>query len=72
VSHKFSVGQIVVLQPRMLLAAAKGDYEILQRMPAPDRDASDPVYRVKSLEEKHERVVAESDLSLSRAAALAD
>lgn len=65
VSHKFSVGQIVVLEPRMLLAAARGEYEVRQLMPAQDRDADDPVYRVKSIEEKHERVVTESDLTLA-------
>jgi len=65
VSHKFSVGQIVVLAPRVLQAAAHGEYEVRQLMPAADRDADDPVYRIKSVEEKHERVAAESDLTLS-------
>lgn len=68
-SHKFSVGQIVVLMPRMLMAAAQGEYEVRQLMPAPDRDTNDPVYRIKSIEEKHERVAAESDLTAARAAA---
>ena len=34
-------------------------------MPQSDRDAGDPSYRIKSLDEKHERVVFESDLTLS-------
>jgi len=67
VSHKFSVGQIVILVPRMLQPAAPGEYEIRQLMPAPDRDTSDPSYRIKSVDEKHERVVAESDLTPARA-----
>ncbi len=33
-------------------------------MPASDRDAGDPSYRIKSIDEKHERVVFESDLAL--------
>ena len=33
-------------------------------MPASDRDAGDPSYRIKSIEEKHERVVFESDLTV--------
>jgi hypothetical protein len=65
VSHKFSVGQTVVLATRVLQAAAHGEYEVRQLMPASDRDADDPVYRIKSLEEKHERVALESDLTLS-------
>lgn len=34
-------------------------------MPESDRDAGDPSYRIKSIDEKHERVVFESDLTLS-------
>lgn len=64
-SHKFSVGQAVDLVPRMLRAAARGQYEVRYLMPASDRDAGDPSYRIKSVEEKHERVVFESDLTLS-------
>ena len=64
-SHKFSVGQAVDLTPRILRAAAAGRYEVRQLMPETDRDAGDPSYRVKSIEEKHERVVFESDLTVS-------
>jgi hypothetical protein len=65
VSHKFSVGQVVDLIPRILRAAAPGQYEVRRLMPAPDRDAGDPSYQIKSVHEKHERVVFESDLTLS-------
>lgn len=34
-------------------------------MPESDRDTGDPSYRVKSVDEKHERVVFESDLTCS-------
>lgn len=36
-------------------------------MPQSDRDTSDPSYQIKSVNEKHERVVLESDLTLSAA-----
>jgi hypothetical protein len=65
VSHKFSVGQAVDLTPRALRAAASGQYEVRQLMPESDRDVGDPRYLIKSIGEKHERVVFESDLTLS-------
>ena len=34
-------------------------------MPKSDRDTGDPSYRIKSVDEKHERVVLESDLTSS-------
>jgi hypothetical protein len=70
VAHKFAVGQIVDLAPRVLQEAAGGQYEVRQLMPAPDRDPDDPIYRIKSIEEKHERVAFESDLTLSAQAAI--
>jgi len=48
----------------MLRAAASGRYEVCRLMPESDRDAGDPSYRIKSIDEKHERVVFESDLTL--------
>ena len=64
-SHKYSVGQLVELAPRLLQAAGHGQYEVRQLMPLLDRDPSDPIYRIKSTEEKHERVASESDLTLA-------
>lgn len=69
VSHRFSVGQVVDLAYRMLQTAPAGHYEVRQLMPASDRDADDPRYRIKSVEEKYERVAAESDLTLATAQA---
>ena len=64
VSHKFSIGQAVILVPRVLQPAAPGEYEVCRLMPAGDRDdPDDPSYRIKSIDEKHERVAAESDLT---------
>jgi hypothetical protein len=66
VSHKFRIGQTVDLVHRPLRAAAAGEYEIRHLMPpASDGGLEDPSYRIKSVEEKHERVVSESELTLS-------
>jgi hypothetical protein len=64
-AHKFKIGQTVDLMPRMLRAAAAGEYEIRQLMPAPDGDTENPCYRVKSTAERHDRIVPESELTLS-------
>lgn len=62
--HKFAVGQIVELTPSLLRAAAVGEYEIKQTMPASDMSSDSPCYRIKSAAEMHDRIVAERDLSL--------
>jgi len=64
-THKFNVGQIVELDPRLIRLTAPGPYEIRHLIPASDRDPDDPCYRIKSIAEKHERVAPESDLTLS-------
>ncbi len=64
-THKFGVGQIVDLLHRPLRAAVAGEYEIRRLMPtAADGNPEDPSYRIKSIAEKHERVVPESELTL--------
>jgi hypothetical protein len=65
VAHKFVVGQTVNLARSMLRAAATGGYEIRHLVPASDDNPETPRYRIKSIDEKHERVVPESDLTLS-------
>jgi hypothetical protein len=65
VAHKFNIGQTVELAPRLLRSSAPGPYEIRHLVPASERDPGDPCYRIKSITEKHERVVRESDLTLS-------
>jgi len=65
-AHKFNIGQIVELEPRMLRSIAPGPYEIRHLVPASDRDPDDPCYRIKSVAEKHERVAPESELTLSK------
>jgi hypothetical protein len=64
-THKFSIGQTVDLTPVTLRRAAAGAYEILHLMPESDASRDDPSYRVKSISEKHERVVSESELTAS-------
>jgi len=65
VAHKFKVGQTVNLMRTSMRAAAVGDYEIRHLMPASDGNPDEPCYRIKSLAERHERVVAEGDLTVS-------
>ena len=63
--QKFVVGQIVDLTASTLRQAATGAYEIRKLMPAPDGGTDNLCYRVKSIDETHERVVRESEISLS-------
>ena len=63
-AHKFNKGQSVELTARFLRTSAPGAYQITHLIPASDRDPDDPCYRIKSLAEKHDRVAAESDLTL--------
>lgn len=60
--HRFKVGQTVQLVPSISRAAASGHYQILSLRPA---EGDGLRYRIKSRSEAHERVVAESDLTLS-------
>ena len=62
-SHKFTIGQTVHLALSNTRGAIAGDYEVRGLMPSSDYQ-SEPRYRVKNLTERHERVVAESDLTL--------
>ena len=57
--HKFKVGQTVDLVPSMSRRAASGHYRIVSLRPA---DSENLQYRIRSENESHERVVAESDL----------
>lgn len=64
-THKFLVGQRVTLLHRMYLTAPAGDYEVRMLMPDSDSNADDPIYRIKSADEPHERTAQESDLRRS-------
>lgn len=67
-THKFNVGEIVDLMPKVLREAAPGPYEIRFLVPESDRYPADPVYRIKSTAEQHERAAPESELTLSASA----
>jgi hypothetical protein len=58
-THRFKLGQMVEIMPTTLRAAVTGQYEIIKLVPC---DSNDPQYRLKSLNEKHERVLPERDL----------
>ena len=59
-AHRFAVGQVVHLRSSFrLLPAAAGRYRITGLMP--ERDNS-PQYRIRSDEERHDRVATEDDL----------
>jgi hypothetical protein len=47
----------------MMENAPRGQYEVRKLMPDSDRASGDPVYRIKSADETHERVAQESDLT---------
>jgi hypothetical protein len=67
-AHKFNIGQSVDLMPKVLRAAAPGVYEVRFLVPVSDGDPGDPCYRIKNVDEKHERVVPESELTLADSA----
>ena len=64
-AHKFKIGQIVDLDRNVLRSLAPGPYEVRHLIPSSDRDPNDPIYRIKSTAEKHERAAPESELTLS-------
>jgi hypothetical protein len=49
----------------MYLSAPAGEYEVRKLMPDEDRNSDDPIYRIKSSGEPHERIAQESDLARS-------
>jgi hypothetical protein len=64
-AHKFKIGQLVELEPSVLRSFAIGPYEIRHLIPSSDRDPNDPIYRIKIIVEKYERVAPESELTIS-------
>ena len=65
-THKFNIGQIVELERHPFRSAVLGSYEIRPLIPASDPDPDDPCYCIKRVAEKYERVVPESELTLSK------
>ena len=59
-AHKFQVGAYVRIAPRPLGAMPAGRYQIVRQMPP---EGNNNQYRVKFVDDGHERMVKESDLS---------
>jgi len=59
--HKFHIGEIVELERSMLRSVSGGIYVVTKRLPK--SDAGEYGYRIKSINEPHERAVRESELS---------
>jgi hypothetical protein len=58
--HKFHIGETVQLTPSIRRKAFGGVYEVTKQLP--DSSAGEYEYRIKSINEPHERVVRESEL----------
>ena len=58
-THKFHVGQLVQLAPSISRNVPGGSYEITKKLPERDGEFE---YRIKSINEPHERVARESEL----------
>jgi hypothetical protein len=60
--HKFRIGEMVQLPPMISRNRPGGVYEVTKRLP---KTAGEYEYRVKSIKERYERVVRESELEKS-------
>jgi hypothetical protein len=58
-SHKFHTGQLVQLIPSISRNVPGGSFEITKKLPEHDGEYE---YRIKSMNEAHERVARESEL----------
>ena len=59
-SHKFHVGESVIVRPAISRNVSGGVYEVTKQLPHNGREFE---YRIKSANEEHERVVRESELT---------
>ena len=57
-SHKFKIGEIVTITPALSRKVPGGLYEVTKQLPHNGRELE---YRIKSVNEPHERVAGESD-----------
>jgi hypothetical protein len=58
-SHKFKIGETVILRPAVNRNVPGGAYEVTKQLPHNGREFE---YRIKSANESHERVAQESEL----------
>ncbi len=61
-AHKFHIGETVQLLPPISLRASGGVYVVTKKLP---ESAGEYEYRIKSINEPHERLVRESELEKS-------
>jgi hypothetical protein len=61
-THKFKIGETVFLTPSLARNIPGGAYIVTKKMPEHHGQFE---YRIKSLDEPHERVVRESELQRS-------
>jgi hypothetical protein len=59
-SHKFHVGESVIVRPAISRNVPGGVYEVTKQLPHNGREFE---YRIKSANEEHERVVRENELT---------
>jgi len=59
-THKFHLGQLVQLIPAISRNVPGGSFEITKKLPERDGEFE---YRIKSMNERHERVARESELT---------
>ena len=59
-SHKFKIGEIVTIRPALSRNVPGGVYEVTKQLPHNGREFE---YRIKSVNEPHERVAGESELT---------
>jgi len=58
--HRYKAGQRVRFSPGAANRTAAGTYEVTRQLPA--GDDGERQYRIKNVQEQHERVVKESEL----------
>jgi hypothetical protein len=58
-AHKFRIGQVVQLRAAASRNSPGGSYEVIKKLPDSGGEFE---YRIKSVNEPHERVVRESEL----------
>jgi hypothetical protein len=57
--HRFGIGDRVNFVGRVRIGAATGEYEVVRLLPV---ESGQVLYRIKSVLERHERVVGEEHL----------
>ena len=58
-SHKFRIGETVMVRPAISRNIPGGAYEVTKQLPHNGREFE---YRIKSANEEHERVTGENEL----------